>query len=189
MNLRDYTRLYVSVSPKFDHRSCMTAVAEEQNELINSLPYTCIRHCNYIYIVIPAANARSRQTTFDIVDENFKPNQRNRYAAINFRAKDLISTNLTTKFEWSSTDVGLPSVFHIRPQWRCQEFAIDGMRNFVVLSIHFADFLMAWSSLVLQLLHCVSKTTPLFYFNDNFVKCRPIFIILSLAHDSSGNLQ
>jgi len=34
---------------------------------------------------------------------------------------------------------------------------------------------------------CLKKRTP-FYFYDNFVRCRPIFIILSLA-DSAGNLQ
>ena len=34
-------------------------------------------------------------------------------------------------------------------------------------------------------LHCVSKRRAPFYFYDNFVRCRPIFIILSLA-DSSG---
>ena len=34
---------------------------------------------------------------------------------------------------------------------------------------------------------CLKKRAP-FYFYDNFVRCWPIFIILSLA-DSSGNLQ
>ena len=42
--------------------------------------------------------------------------------------------------------------------------------------------------LSVRTLHCVSKKHTPFYFYDNFVRCRPIFIILSLA-DSSGNLQ
>ena len=36
--------------------------------------------------------------------------------------------------------------------------------------------------------HCVSKKRAPFYFYNNFVRCWPIFIILSLP-DSSGNLQ
>ena len=39
-----------------------------------------------------------------------------------------------------------------------------------------------------RIVHCVSKKRAPFYFYDNFVRCWPIFIILSLA-DSSGNLQ
>ena len=45
-----------------------------------------------------------------------------------------------------------------------------------------------WENGTSTIIHCVSKKRAPFYFYDNFVRCRPIFIIPSLA-DSSGNLQ